>query len=317
MFDKILVPLDGSELAEVALPYAEGLMRRLNSEMVLLCACNPDENSERGYYLAKVANEIEQRTKTFQEKHPEIQTNNTKVESLTLNGNPPDQITDYIEENHIGLTMIATHGRSGMSRWAMGSVAEKVMRGVSMPVYLIRAKGCQAEVRSDCMVSRIFVPLDGSKHGEAVLPFIETLASKLNAEIVLFQTVPKDNKPDDNDWIEVKKMADRNAKIYLRKIESNLLHKGIPVRTIVEFGGNPSKEIVRLAERTRSSVVAMTTHGRSGVDRMVFGSVAEKVLRSGTTPLLLVHSPGSEPPRKSTDGAHCSIRSAPTEMEIQ
>ncbi len=307
MFDKILVPLDGSELAEVALPYAEELMHRLHSDMVLLCTCDHDENPKQEAYLAHVAESIIRHTLKYRERYPETQIDNPGVETVILNGSPPEQITDYIEENHIGLTIMATHGRSGISRWAMGSVAEKVVRGVSTPVCLIRAKGSQAEVQPDCMVSRIFAPLDGSKHGESALPYVETLAAKLNTEVVLFQSVPEENRPDDNDWVELKKMADRNAKIYLRKIESNLAHKGISVRTIVEFGGNPAQEIIQLAERTRSAAIAMSTHGRSGVDRLVFGSAAEKVLRAGTTPLLLVRSPGAETVQTTNTGAHCRV----------
>ena len=87
----------------------------------------------------------------------------------------------------------------------------------------------------------------------------------------------------------------------------NLIHRGVMARTEVAFGDKPAQQIIELAERSQSAVVAMSTHGRSGVDRFVFGSVAEKVLRAGTVPLLLVRAPGSETPRDADDGASCNV----------
>ncbi len=307
MFEKILVPLDGSELAEVSLPYAEELMRRLHSGIVLICVCDVDENDQFREYLHQMAEMIGLRAAKYRQRYPYVEIDDPNIETVILNGCPPEEITDYVHDSQTDLAIMATHGRSGLSRWTMGSVAEKVVRGVNTSICLIRAKGSSAEVKPDCMVSRIFAPLDGSKPGEAALPYIETLASKLNTEVVLFQSVSEEHRPGDDDWVELKKMANRNARIYLRKIESNLIYKGISVRTMVEFGGNPSKQIVQLAERTQAAVVAMSTHGRSGVDRVVFGSVAEKVLRSGTTPLLLVRSPGAETVKEDTYGSRCRL----------
>ncbi|MFC2027110.1 universal stress protein [Chloroflexota bacterium] len=308
MFEKILVPLDGSELAEVALPYAEELMRRLDSELVLICVSESSEKPERRNYLDIIAEEIRQRAKKYQEKHPGKVVARPIPETIVIGGNPSDEIVDYAEENQINLTIMATHGRSGFGRWAMGSVADKVARGLSKPVCLIRAKGCHAEVRPDCLVSRIFTPLDGSKTGEAALPYVEVLAKEMGTEVLLFQTVPKDDRNEDVNWGELRHQADRDAKIYLRKVEANLIYKGVVATTEVAFGDKPAQQIIELAERTQSAVVAMSTHGRSGVDRFVFGSVAEKVLRAGTVPLLLVRAPGSETPRDENDGAHCNVK---------
>ncbi|NQT74372.1 MAG: universal stress protein [Chloroflexi bacterium] len=307
MFEKILVPLDGSELAEVALPYAEELRRRLNSDLVLICISDSADKPERREYLDSIEEMIKQRAQKYQEKCPEKIIAEPQPETVVIGGHPSDEIVDYAEENQIDLTIMATHGRSGFSRWAMGSVADKVARGLSKPVCLIRAKGCQTEVRPDCLVSRIFTPLDGSKTGEAALPYVEVLAKEMGTEVLLFQTVPKDDSHEDVNWGELRHQADRDAKIYLRKVEANLIYKGVVAKTEVVFGDKPAQQIIELAERSQSAVVAMSTHGRSGVDRLVFGSVAEKVLRAGTVPLLLVRAPGSEAPRDAQDGAHCKV----------
>ena len=307
MFEKILIPLDGSDLAEVALPYAEELMRRLRSQMVLLCVCGENETQDQLLYLEQAVQKIGHRAQRYREKYPEVEFDGPYVETVVLNGKTPEGIIDYVEDNQIDLTIMATHGRSGISRWAMGSVADKVIRGINRPVCLIRARGSHAEVRPDCLVSRIFAPLDGSDAGEAALPYIEALAERLGTEVVLFQSVPKDDRSEDVTWVELEKLAERSAKIYLRKVEGTLVNKGIVVRSEIEFGGNPAQEIIRLAERTRSAVVAMSTHGRSGVDRLMFGSVAEKVLRAGTTPLFLVRAPGADMPRHASYGSRCTV----------
>ena len=295
MFQKILVPLDGSALAEVVLPYAEELVSCLPSALVLLCVCDAAQRQEQQEYLEGVVQKVKQCGEEYRQRYPDVAVEEPVVEIIMLDGNPSEVITDYVEENAIDLTMMATHGRSGISRWAMGSVADKVIRGVTCPICLIRARGSHDEVRTDSLARRIFVPLDGSGAGEAALPYVEAFAEKLGTEVVLFQSVDKrDECSGEVNWMELRNTIERNAKIYLRKVEANLFSKGIAVRTMVEFGGNPAREISELANRTMSTMVAMSTHGRSGVDRMVFGSVAEKVLRTGSIPILLIRAPGAE-----------------------
>ncbi len=294
MFEKIVVPLDGSELAEVVLPYAEELMRRLGSQLVLLSVCEGGEGKERAEYLDTVVARLKRRAARYAERHPGMPVIEPNPEVVILEGKPSEGIIDYAEANRIDLTMMATHGRSGIGRWALGSVADKVIRGLSRPVCLIRARGCQSEVHPDCLVGRIFAPLDGSEAGEAALPYVEALAARARVEVVLFQVVPKPERPGEVTWMEIRKLEERNARIYLHKVQSNLSNKGITVRSEIEFGGNPAEQIIEVSARASAAVIAMSTHGRTGVNRLVFGSVAEKVLRAARTPLLLVRAPGAE-----------------------
>lgn len=296
MFEKIVVPLDGSELAEVSLPYAEELMRRLGTQLVLLSVCEGGEETERSEYLQTVVARLKRRAARYAERHPGIPVAEPNPETILLKGKPSEAIIDYVEANALDLTMMATHGRSGISRWALGSVADKVIRGLSRPVCLIRARGCQSEVHPDCLVGRIFAPLDGSEAGEAALPYIEALAAKARVEVVLFQVVPKPERSSEVTWMEIRKVEERHARIYLHKVQSYLGSKGIAVRSQIEFGGNPAEQIIEVSARSSAAVIAMSTHGRTGVNRLVFGSVAEKVLRAARTPLLLVRAPGAEAP---------------------
>ncbi|MBM3133446.1 MAG: universal stress protein, partial [Chloroflexi bacterium] len=265
MFEKIVVPLDGSELAEVVLPYAEELMRRLDSQLVLLSVCDSGEKRERMEYMGTVVTRLKRRAQRYRERFPEAIVREPEPEVALLEGKPSEGIIDYTEESGIDLTMMATHGRSGIGRWALGSVTDKVIRGLTRPICLIRARGHESEVHPDCLVGRILAPLDASPLGEAALPYVEALALKAGVEVLLFQVVQKAERTSDVNWSEIRKLEERNARMYLHRVQSNLANKGIVVRSDIEYGGNPTEQIIDVASRNRCAVVAMSTHGRSGM----------------------------------------------------
>jgi len=294
MYEKILVPLDGSELAEVDLPYAEELAGRLGSEGTLLYV---SESAEDRYhrmpiYMQEMAKATKRNAERYLEK-PEGKA--IKVESTVLVGHPADEIVAYADKEDIGLIVMATHGRSGIKRLALGSVAEKIVRTARQPVALIRAKGARPDVREKGMLKKALVPLDGSKESEASIPYIEELASKLKAEVVLFQVLEPTRYvyaggagAAKTPYTE-KEMAPLKASAgdYLKKVAGGLEGKGITTRYEVRVG-TAAEEIIKLADELYVDMVAMSTHGRSGISRWAFGSVADKVLHAGNTPLLLV-----------------------------
>jgi len=135
MFKKILVPLDGSKLAELALPYAAQLAATLGSEITLLTVIgSSDEHDTNRVYLEGVAKEINQDAK----KHLKKDEGAVKVETAIVVGDPAEKIVDYAATGKISLIIMGSHGRSGIGRWALGSVAEKVIRAGSTPVLLVR-----------------------------------------------------------------------------------------------------------------------------------------------------------------------------------
>lgn len=300
MFEKILLPLDGSELAEVALPYVEKLAGRLGSEIVLAhvseLASDPTEDTHRSY-LKRIVEATENEASAYSDKQgngPAI-----VVRSVILAGQPAEKIVEYAENENIGLIIMATHGQSGIQRWALGSVADKVVRATTRPVLLIRAKGASPDVSSRGILNKILVPLDGSKEGEAIIPYIEDLASRLMIKVILIQILAKGYEtltqyvPLSERQIE----SDRaRAAAYLNNIGVGLKGKGIAVEERLGIGirlGNAAEQIIQAAYEVQADLMAMTTHGRSGVGRWAFGSVAERVLHEGNTPLLLVRSPGA------------------------
>ena len=300
MYHRILVPLDTSELAEVALPYAEQMAGRLGSEITLMSVSHSaGEKEQRVFrsYIQETVAVTKERANRYLEK-PTGQ--DVKVESAILVGNPAEEIVDYAERENIDVIVMATHGRSGIGRWALGSVADKVLRATERPVVLIRAKGARSDMLKKGVFKRALVPLDGSKESEAVIPYIEELASMLGAEVTLLQVLAvvyhvyiSGDAPAQVPYTEEEmKPLKASAESYLEKVGSGLRGKGVTPKCQVRVGA-AGHEIIKLADEIGADIVAMSTHGRSGVGRLVFGSVAEKVVRTGNTPVLLVRTPGA------------------------
>lgn len=187
---------------------------------------------------------------------------------------------------------MATHGRSGVNRWFLGSVAEKVLRGTKAPLLLVRARP-QAN-RDMAALQRILVPLDGSALAEKILPTAGELAARLKLGVLLFRVyrMPSPLFSGGHGFHSVQVFEDadalrRESLAYLEKQAEPLRLRGIEVATTVceGFGGD---EIVTLARDTPDSLIAMSSHGRSGAGRWLLGSVAENVARHAIRPVLVL-----------------------------
>ena len=296
MYEKILVPLDGSQLAEVALPYAEELAGRIGSEVTLLFVHESIDDPNQ--YLRQVyIQKIVESTKRAAEIYSGIldAQSATHVNSVSLFGYPAEKIVEYADKENIGLIIMSTHGQSGIKRWPLGSVADKIVKATTRPVVLIRAKGAQPDnIRKQGIFKKALVPLDGSKEGEVVLPYVEALASKLKVKVILVQVLAAScpgytaEGYDNLAYTEQELQSNKEIALeYLNNVGNRLKKKGITVVSEVKFGAAP-EEIISYAAETRADVVAMSTHGRSGIGHWILGSVAERVLNEGNTPLLLV-----------------------------
>jgi nucleotide-binding universal stress UspA family protein len=305
MYKRILVPLDGSELGERALPYAEELVRKLGSEVILINVRAPAEdpdNPEHRVYLSKMVATTEQKIKASPALPPGEK---VKVESAIIGApglltHPAEEIVDYAEKENVSLIVMATHGRTGISRWTLGDTANKVARASKYPVLLIRAN---TDVPKSVHLDKILVTLDGSKQSESVLPYIESIASKLKTKISLLNIVEPPyhiysysegmdyyggggivRVPYTEEEIKPLKLV---AEKYVKNVSDKLRTEGI--KTSYELRtGSAGEEIIKAEEEIHPDIVAMSTHGHSGFGRWEHGSIADKVLHHGKTPLLLV-----------------------------
>ncbi len=300
MYQKILVPLDGSELAEAALPYAEELAGRLGSQVTLVnvheVSVHPSETIAREY-LQKMVGEA---TRGADACSAKLGTGDiVRVNSEVILGKPADSILEYAEKGNFDLIGLATHGRSGISRWAMGSVADRIIRATTRPVFLTRAKDTTPEIREKGIIRKILVPLDGSKTSEIIIPYIEELAAGLKAEVVLLEALARGIQTI-SDYVPLteEELASDNEEAvnYLARISEQFKNKGIPVSSEIRLiiqEGRAADEIIQFTGQMQADLVAMSTHGRSGFKRLMFGSAAERILLEGNTPLFLVKPPPS------------------------
>ena len=302
MYEKILVPLDGSELAEVALPFAEELAGRLGSKVTLVHVIESVDDPHlpmHKTYLQKMVETAGREAKTHLEK-PGGKT--IKIDSATLVGHhPAEAILNYADKEGIGLIIMSTHGHSGIKRWALGSVADKLVRAARQPIALIRCGGSICtQLRENGKLTKALVPLDGSKGSEAIIPYIEELASKLKAEVHLLHLWAPDYYTITEQRLARMQSSKASAEDYIGQMSAKLKQKGIAAESDFRAldSGTEADEIIKVAGEINADIVAMSTHGRSGVSRWAMGSVAEKIIHAGSTPVLLVRAPKAERERK-------------------
>jgi nucleotide-binding universal stress UspA family protein len=294
MFERILLPLDGSESAEVALPYGEDLARRLGSELILFHVHAPERQQYEcihRMYLDRLAEAV---AHNIRKGRPEG--TGVKVTTMVAAGEPVEDICKLVEKNNIGLIIMTAVSASGLKVGKMlGSVTDHVCRIVPVPVMLIRPQAVERAGGKGQLINHIFIPLDGSDLSRLALPVGEELAIKLKAGITLFQmahiVVPYDDATDNlrlygrlTEEVENRVRADMIA------LQAELKEKGLDVTQIVTVGLNAAEQIIEVSKMAGADLVVMSTHGRSGLRRWVFSSVAERVLLHLEIPLLLVHA---------------------------
>ncbi len=304
MYKKMLVPLDGSELAEVVFDYAKELAGRLDLDLTLLNVAKTSEGSflrMNRAYIEGAAEIVQRHSVQVQEKtRTEPGGKAVKARGELVVGHPAEEILRYADENNIDLILMATHGRSGVKRWALGSVADKVLRASKVPVWLVRA-GIPTEIVHDEWPKRtMLVPLDGSKFAESVLPHVEALAKQRGTElvdVVLLQVWEPPTSylayscgyymPLDWDVEKQTELVKRECEQYLDGVQKHLSNIGLRVRSEVLLG-KPIDEIIDYANRNPINLIVLATHGRSGITRWAYGQVADNVLQRGTSPVFLV-----------------------------
>ncbi|MFC2010852.1 universal stress protein [Chloroflexota bacterium] len=303
----MLIPLDGSELAEVVFTYAQELAGRLDLDVILLLVVSPALREFIPMHRAY----IQQATETIRHQVEEVQKRSgiqpggkaIKVRGELTEGYPAEEILRYIDEDAADLIIIATHGRSGIKRWTMGNVADKVLRASKVPVLLVRAGVPDETVYDKWPKISLLVPLDGSEMAESVLPHIETLAKQRGPEpvnVTLLRTceqptIPSYYSPELSgvplDWGKYMNqeivMGKQVANEYLAGVEKRLKDIGIIVRSEV-LVGKADDVIVDYANSNPFNLIVMATHGRSGLSRLVYGSVAANLIHGVSIPILLI-----------------------------
>jgi len=287
----ILIPLDGSPLAEGALAYGVAFARALNERIVLLTAWEGTE-SELGSDFPAMALEIEQKANAHYTAYLEGLSArlgpDVKVETHVVAGEAAEEILKAAETTQARLLVIGTHGRSGIGRWVYGSTASRLVRGAAVPLVVVGPHALQRPA-AEVNLKRILVTLDGSSLSEAALPAATKLATALGARITLVrvvgwavQTYPY-SLPDA--YIpQIDEELEAGAKAYLGRMQTEI--KETPVDAFVVRGA-VADGLMDVCEKQGIDLVVMTTHARGGLARAALGSTADRMLQA-KVPVLLV-----------------------------
>jgi nucleotide-binding universal stress UspA family protein len=299
MFHKLLVPLDGSDSAERAVPYAVRLARagRGGIALVQVAVAQPPmlvDGVDWGQYQTQAVDDAERYLSAMARKLAD----QVPVETVVVPiGSAAFQILAQVRHLKTDGIVMATHGRTGLAHLLFGSVAEAVLAQSEVPVFLVHSSPHMAvEPRFDPLAARLMVPLDGSRFAEAALaPALDFLGSA--GELVLVTVVEPPDHILRNDSGRVVAYLDQQAEAHMREGRCYLetvarrvrqanpqIHVSVDVRM-----EEPSTGIPAAAAERAVDLVVMATHGRTGLRRDAVGSVAGDVLRIGTAPLLLVH----------------------------
>ena len=304
MYDKILVPLDGSGVAECVLPHIEVLagvnkavditflhvvqpIDMLFADQIYKAQIKSDARTEAEKYIRGIISRLQNKGKT----HGEV-----------ITGKAADSILDYAEQNHSKLIVMSSHGQSGISRWSHGSVADKVLHESRIPVLRIRADSPRTPFYIAGQKMKVVVPLDGSELAERVLNNVKGLVDYFGAgaiDIVLLRvcelfTQPNTYPPSMSlSWEEYVKFETRVCKgicmSYLNGVKKRFKRELIHIRSVVPVG-NPADEVIKYVNKEKADLMVMSTHGRSGISRWSFGSISNKILQGTSTPVIMLRS---------------------------
>lgn len=311
MFKRIMVCLDGSRLAEQVLPYAAAEALSFNIRVTLFQAIpEPIMVSPGIPGAAPVPVETESQLQQAQKADAEarsyleeiakpLREKSLDVDTVTMPGMAGQAITSYADKSNIDLIAIATHGRSGLGRAVFGSVADFVLRESGLPILVIKPQVIEKPLPIEFQpFKKILVCLDGSELAEQILPYAMEQAQHFGSKMVLLQAyvmptmeavaAAQASPAGASDLMDQGLQRLRNeAMVYLEKVAESMKEKGLDV-VCVALQGVAGSTIVGYGQNEVVDLITLSTHGRSGLGRTIFGSVADHVLRESGLPILLI-----------------------------
>jgi nucleotide-binding universal stress UspA family protein len=312
MYRLIVVPLDATTASERALPWATSIAAAADCPVRLVRVATPAPAVGTELYgavvldaaaVAEMRRESERSLGTLAGQV--AATTGLGVTSVVLDGGLPDALVDHVRESGADLVVMTTHDRGRLERLLLGSVAESVVRRLNVPVLLVRADDGAPAAERPPALSHLLIPLDGSEFASAVIPHAVTLAALTRAEITLLSVVDPmlaaaSEAIGDADALQIAPRATDDVEgevvldsVFLERTARSLRARGLAVRTAVVAERQPARAIVDYAAQHAVDLIAMTTHGRGAVRRLFAGSVADGVLRTAPTPILMYHPPAA------------------------
>jgi nucleotide-binding universal stress UspA family protein len=296
VINHILVPLDGSTLAECVLAHVMAIAPVTNAHVTLIHVLEHSDSKSNnlpidpmGWHMQK------QELQTYLEQTAtRLQNSGLDVSQVLLEGKSAESIIEYAHLNNVDLIALSTHGRTGLSGWNVSSVVQKVLLRSYRSILLARAYACTPE--EEVHYKRLFIGSDASARAEFMLPIAISLAQFYKCEVILGTVVEKpqliQRMPlSDEDTKLINQVTEKNQELaahYHEQVTTQLSLRDINVRSSVIVADHAVSALHDLVSDAKADLVILVAHGESGERRWPYGSIATSFIAHGDTPLLIM-----------------------------
>lgn len=295
MFNRILLPMDRSLLAECVLPHTVAVARAFESQVTLVHVMDLPHRAnwhrtvdplnwrirkaEAESYLGDLALRLERA--------------GLRVEKQILEGPAAERIVDFSHKNDVPLLLLSSHGQSGLSGWNVSSVVQKIIMRAHTSIMIVRARQPASAEVTHLRYRRILLPLDGSQRAECVLPMASTLARSHEAQMLLAHVVrrpemPRRTRPTDEDVQLANRLVERNQAEAIQYLDQVCSQLSGDIQARVLVADHVIVALHELIDQEKVDLVLMSAHGYSGLAQWPYGNVVRSYITYGTTPLLIV-----------------------------
>ena len=301
MIDTILVPLDGSQLADCVLPHVVAFARSFDAEVTLMRMLEKNQVGTSAQLFDLLNWQINKtRAALYLEKTKAyFQESGLQAETIVLEGLEAEGITEFAQNQGMKLIILSSHGRNGLTQWGISNITQKIILSAPTSLLIVRAHQPGAypgELAETPVYRRILVPLDGSQRAENVLPIITQLAHFHQSQIHLVQIVQtpemaRQMPPAREDIDLSNRLVARNreeAGRYLEQVKLRSYLEGIAVQTHLMTSDNAAVALHQLAEQEQIDLVTLSAHGYSGMHQWPYGSMVNNFILYGKVSLLIV-----------------------------
>lgn len=283
IYKNILVPLDGSELAERVLPAALYLAEAMAGSIIFLTVVTKRSGADASLMAKAIQTGTYEADLYLRSLKKRFSPALVSIETAVITGKPDKEIITFAQENNSDLIIMSTHGRSGITRWSFGRTAEKVLRRAPCPTVILRSDN---EIDPE-KFERVMLPLDGSSLAERVLAPALSMVKAMGVELFLLQVVEPNSFYGFGHSDEFLGADVEAAQTYLAEVRERVLLPDKIVHTHVAVG--PATDlIVDYAATQQIDLILLTSRGHSGFDEWMFGSVAEKVMVGAPCAILVI-----------------------------
>ena len=283
IYQNILVPLDGSALAERVVPAALYLAEAMSGSLTLLTVVAKKPGYDANLMAKAIQTGAYEANLYLHSVRKRVMPSLVPIETAVITGKPDKDIIKFAREANTDLIIMSTHGRSGLTRWSFGRTAEKVLRRAPCPTVILRSEQAIEPGKFD----RVLLPLDGSPLAERVLTPALDMVQALGVELYLIRVVEPGSFygfGHNDDAVEAELEV---AQTYLAEVRDRWLPEGVPVHNHVAVG-SATDVIVDYAKAQKIGLILLSSRGISGFDNWMFGSVAERLMKGAPCAILVI-----------------------------